>query len=201
MLKVGITGGIGSGKTTVCRIFETLGVPVYYADVRGKEIMITDVNVIVQVKKIIGENAYDEKKQLNTKLISEKVFRNKDLLKQLNAVVHPAVFIDSLKWFLSYQDKLLTIYESAIMFETGSNKLMDKMITVIAPLEERIKRTILRDQVSRQEVMERADKQLPDEEKIKQADFIIFNDHSQSLIDQVMVIYKQLMADSPLERG
>jgi dephospho-CoA kinase len=104
MLRVGITGGIGSGKTTVCQIFATLGVPIYYADTRAKELMISDADVIQQLKNLIGDDAYDENGQLNRKHIAELAFTDKNILQQLNAIVHPAVFKDTISWFQSHQD-------------------------------------------------------------------------------------------------
>lgn len=193
MLKVGITGGIGSGKTTVCQIFATLGIPIYYADVRAKELMVSDADLIQQIKKLFGDNAYHEG-ELNRKYIGEKAFHDKNLLQQLNAIVHPAVFQDTLNWFQTHHHKAYTLYEAAIMFESGSYKLMDKMITVFAPLEDRISRTMKRDHISRVEVLERVDKQMPEEEKMKRADFVIYNDHSQPLIQQVLTIHQQLIS-------
>ena len=196
MWKVGVTGGIGSGKTTVCRIFSSLGVPVYYADERGKDLLVSDPDVVMQVKKIFGDQAYAEN-GLNRKYISDQVFKDKNLLQQLNAIVHPAVFKDSMEWFQRHHDKPYTIYEAAIMFETGSNKLMDKMITVVAELEERISRTLLRDNTTREDVLERVDKQLPDAEKISQSDFVIYNNHSEEyLVEQVRKIHEQLISPS-----
>ena len=193
MLKVGITGGIGSGKTTVCKIFETLGIPVYYADLRAKEIMNSDAEVILQVKQLFGEDAYSKSGELNRKFIAEKAFDNKDLLQKLNAIVHPAVFQDTLVWFQSHQDKPYTLYEAAIMFESGSYKFLDKVITVFAPLEDRIERTMKRDKLNKEEVMERINKQMPEEEKMKRADFVIYNDYSQPLIEQVLTIHRHII--------
>jgi dephospho-CoA kinase len=193
MLKVGITGGIGSGKTTVCQIFATLGIPIYYADVRAKEIMVTDADLIHQIKKLFGSDAYDENGQLNRKQIADKAFHDKNLLQQLNAIVHPAVFKDTLEWYQTHNNKAYTLYEAAILFESGSYKLLDKIITVFAPIEDRIARTIKRDKISRNEVLERIDKQLSEDEKMKRADFVIYNDHSQPLIEQVLTIHQQLI--------
>ncbi len=192
MIKVGITGGIGSGKTTVCRLFATLGIPVYHADDRAKELMVSNPLVVENIKKLFGEQAYDAN-GLNRKRIAEAVFNDDELLKQLNAIVHPAVFEDAQQWFQHHQDKAYILYEAAIMFESGSNKMMDKLITVVAPLEERISRTMQRDQVSSAEVMARIQKQLPDEEKIKQSDFVIYNDGSAPLMEQVMEIHQKLI--------
>lgn len=194
MIKVGITGGIGSGKTTVCKIFATLEIPVYYADVRAKELMISNSEVIQKIKKLFGKEAYDDNGQLNRKFIAEKAFSDKNLLQQLNDIVHPAVFQDTQNWFQTHKVKAYTLYEAAIMFESGSSKLMDKMITVFAPLEDRIARIIKRDDISREEVLARVDKQLSEEEKMKIADFIIYNDHSQPLIEQVLTIHQLLIS-------
>ncbi len=193
MLKIGITGGIGSGKTTVCQIFATLGIPIYYADVRAKEIMVADADVINQIKKLFGSDAYDENGQLNRKHIADKAFHDKNLLQQLNSIVHPAVFQDTLDWYQTHHYENYTLYEAAILFESGSYKLLDKIITVFAPIEDRIARTIKRDKISRKEVLERIDKQLSEDEKMKRADFVIYNDHSQPLIEQVLTIHHQLI--------
>jgi dephospho-CoA kinase len=193
MIKVGITGGIGSGKTTVCRIFATLGIPVYYADERAKELMVSDANIVSEVKKLFGAEAYNNECQLNRKLIADRVFNDEILLKQLNAIVHPAVFQDTFSWFKKHQDKSYTLYEAAILFETGNYKMLDKTITVFAPAEIRIARTMKRDKVSRKEVLERINKQMPEEEKVKLADYVIYNDHSQPLIEQVLTIHRELL--------
>ncbi len=193
MLKVGITGGIGSGKKTVCRIFETLGVPVYYADDRAKELMLKDETIKKQVTALFGGDAYLPDGLLNRKYIAEKVFQNQSQLAQLNAIVHPAVFNDSQQWFMEHEDKPYTLYEAAILFESGSYLFLDKTITVFAPLEERVARTMKRDKATREEVMERVAKQMPEEEKIKKADFVIHNDHSIPLIEQVLTIHQRLI--------
>ena len=193
MLKVGITGGIGSGKTTVCKLFATLDIPVYYADERAKEIMVSDSKIIAEIKTLFGNEAYSNH-DLNRKFIAQAVFNNNSLLKQLNAIVHPAVFQDSQHWFQQHQHTTYILYEAAIMFESGSHKLMDKMITVVAPMEDRISRTMQRDRVSREDVLARIEKQLPDEEKIKKSDYIIYNDGSRPLLEQVIEIHQQLIS-------
>lgn len=193
MLKVGITGGIGSGKTTVCKLFSVLGIPVYNADYRAKELMVTNKNLIKSISQLLGTAAYFENQQLNTKYISDKVFQDKNLLEKLNAIVHPVVLQDTINWYDSHQDKPYTLYETAIMFETGSYKLLDKTITVFAPKQERIDRTMNRDKVSEVDVLARMDKQIAEEEKIKLSDFVIYNDHSQLLTEQVLAIHHKLI--------
>ncbi len=188
MLKVGVTGGIGSGKTTVCKIFEVLGIPVYYADDRAKALMNSDEGIVSAVKEIFGEEAYAGGK-LNRQYISSKVFNNKPLLAKLNAVVHPAVAIDVRKWMSGITGKPYVIQESALLYESGSYKQLDKIIVVYAPQEQRVKRIKARDNVSYEEVISRMKNQLPDEEKKKMADFVIYNDDRHSLIRQVLVIH------------
>lgn len=194
MIKVGITGGIGSGKTTVCKIFETLGIPIYYADHRAKELMVKNNEIIHKITILFGSDAYLESGALNRKLISHQVFKNKQLLSQLNNIVHPIVFQDTQNWFQLHLDKPYSLYEAAIMFESGSYTMMNKMITVFAPMEDRITRVMNRDNMSREDVLERINQQMPEEEKINKADFVIYNNHTISLIEQVLNIHHQLIS-------
>ena len=193
-LKIGITGGIGSGKTTVCHIFETLGIPVYYADDRAKALMIEDVNLIKGIKNLFGEAAYFDDGSLNRKHISEISFSNPLILNELNALVHPAVHADGEHWHDAQTDAPYTLKEAALHFESGGFRLMDKMICVVAPREVRIERVLLRGGLSRAEIEARMSKQLSDEEKIKQSDFVIYNDTQTGLIQQVLAIHKTLVA-------
>lgn len=194
MLKVGITGGIGSGKTTVCKLFETLGIPIYYADDRAKAIMIANKKLIAGLKAEFGNETYLEDGSLNRSYIAGIVFSDKSKLEKLNALVHPAVRIDGDNWFEAQSDKPYALKEAALHFETGGYKLLDKMITVFAPEKVRIERVMKRDNVTAEAVKARIDKQLPDSEKMKKADFIIYNDGSKSLIDQVLAIHQTLIA-------
>jgi dephospho-CoA kinase len=192
-LKIGITGGIGSGKTTVCHIFETLGIPVYYADDRAKALMTEDVELMNAVKKLFGDAAYFSDGALNRKLISEMAFSNPLILNELNAVVHPAVRRDGEHWHTAQLGVPYTLKEAALHFESGGFKLMDKMICVVAPKDVRIERVLLRGGLNRAEIEARMAKQLPDEDKIKQSDFVINNDGIHALIPQVMAIHKALI--------
>lgn len=192
MLKVGITGGIGSGKSTVCRFFQALGVPVYNADDRAKFLMNTDAALIARIQTLLGPDAYRDG-QLDRAYIAEKVFKDKSLLGQLNAIVHPAVFLDSIAFFEKHKDDPYVLYEAAILFESGNYKAMDKVILVYAPEELRIRRTMERDGLSREAVLERMRQQMPEAEKRKLADLIIENDGSQTLSEQVLTIHRQLI--------
>jgi dephospho-CoA kinase len=191
MIKVGITGGIGSGKSTVCQIFESLNVPIYYADERAKKLMTSNKNVKKEILASFGKEAYFNNGRLNRKYIAAKVFNNKPLLKKLNAIVHPAVKQDGIDWF-NLQKGKFAIKEAALLIEAGSHKDLDKIIVVTCPLETRIDRVVYRDKISRQTVMHRIKNQLSEEEKIRFADFIIVNDGKKALIPQVVKVYKKL---------
>jgi dephospho-CoA kinase len=195
-LKVGITGGIGSGKTTVCRIFETLDIPIYYADDRAKALMTEDADLIKAVKNLFGDAAYFEDGSLNRALISEVAFSNPLILNELNAIVHPAVRRDGEDWHNAQIGVPYTLKEAALHFESGGYKLMDKMICVVAPQELRIERVLKRGGLNRSEIEARIAKQLPDEDKIIQSDFVIYNDGVQGLIPQIRTIHAALLKDS-----
>ncbi len=189
--KIGITGGIGSGKTTVCRIFEALGIPVYYADVRAKQLMVEDKKLIQNIISTFGEESYIDG-ILNRSHLANLVFRDKKLLEKLNGIVHPALGRDYEQWRDQQRDVPYTLEEAAILFEMSGHKRMDKVIVVSAPLEIRIKRVMERDGVEKQSVLDRVSKQMPQEEKVKLADFIVLNDGQHGLIEQVIDIHKKL---------
>ena len=195
MLKIGITGGIGSGKTTVCKLFETLGIPVYYADERAKYLMQHEHFLIDQIKKNFGDEVY-ENGRLNRALLAEKVFNNKPKLELLNSIVHPAVYRDTERWVEEQKIKKppYLIKEAALLIETGSYKSLDKLIMVTAPLEERINRVSARDKISVEDVMARVRNQLPEDEKIKLADFIITNEGDLATLEkQVAEVHQQIL--------
>ena len=196
MLKVGITGGIGSGKTTVCKLFEQLGVPIYYADDRAKYLMQHEHYLIDLIKQNFGAEVYDNGGVLNRRLLAEKVFNNSEKLALLNSLVHPAVFRDTERFVEQQQIKNLpyAMKEAALLVETGSYKSLNKLIVVTAPLELRIQRVAARDGATRDEILARMRNQLPEEEKIKLADYIITNDKDEEhLKQQVLNIHQQLL--------
>ena len=194
MLKIGITGGIGSGKTTVCRVFETLGIPVFYADDVAKDIMVTDSLLIEGVKNAFGEESYLEHQVLNRGHIAQIVFNNDTELAKLNALVHPAVFRAFDQWVAEVPAHTPYILkEAALLFESDSYKMCDKTILVIAPLSLKKKRVMLRDQVTEAQVQARIDKQFSDEQKIKMADFLIHNEESSSIILQVLTLHERFI--------
>ncbi len=190
MLKIGITGGIGSGKSTVSQLFALLGVPVYNADDSAKKLMNSHPGLKKQITELFGSQAYDSK-GLNRKWIADKVFGNADLLAKLNAIVHPIVIQDGIDWLNSHTEPVV-MKEAAIFFETGSAAGMDYIIGVYAPLALRTLRTMQRDQVSREEVQKRMSRQIDEELKMKLCDFVIVNDEVQMLIPQVLALHRQL---------
>jgi dephospho-CoA kinase len=195
MIKVGITGGIGSGKTTACKLFEKLGVPVYYADQRAKDIMTDDKGVRSEIVKLFGDNAYLPDGSLDRAYIASIAFKDEHKLIALNEVVHPAVALDSESWnaILANKGFAYSIKEAALLIESGSYKLLDKLIVVSAPEEERIKRVMLRDATDEASVRARIKAQLSEEEKIKIADYVIYNTDLIKLAEQVKAIHEQLM--------
>lgn len=192
MLKVGITGNIGSGKSTLVRIFALLGVPVYDADSRAKAVMVEDQILVSQIKNLLGANAYNSQGGLNRQEISQHVFNNAQLLQQLNALVHPALFNDFDKWVLK-QDAPYILKEAALLIESESYKNLDTLIVVLADEEIRLKRSMARDRVEQDAILARMRNQLPQEEKAKFAQFIIHN-NDDLLIPQVLKIHKQLLS-------
>ena len=194
MLVVGITGGIGSGKSTVCRIFEMLRIPVYNADERAKALYIEKDEVRELVINLLGEEAYVDG-QLNRTYIAQKAFSDQAVLSQLNGILHPAVAEDFETWKNAQNSNLPYILkEAAIMIEAGSHKSCDQLILISAPEEVRIARVMERDNANEAEVKARIQKQWTDEQKKAYADFVIENDANHSLIEQVMQIHEQLIA-------
>ncbi|TCC89385.1 dephospho-CoA kinase [Pedobacter frigiditerrae] len=194
MLKVGITGGIGSGKTTVCKVFETLGIPVFYADAVAKQLMVTDLILMDGVKSTFGQESYFENGILNNKHIAGIVFNNQLELDKLNALVHPAVFRAFDKWALAIPSSVpYTLKEAALLFESGSYKMCDKNILVTAPLTLKISRVMQRDAVSAEQVQARIDKQFTDQQKAKMADYFIDNTENTSVILQVLDLHQQFL--------
>ena len=187
---VGITGGIASGKTYCAGIFESLGVPIYYSDSRAKKLMVENSSVVDQIKSIFGKESYFSDGTLNRKHLSNQIFSNKELLKKMNAIVHPAVRSDFMAWGkVELQHSPYIIQESAIAVETGSYKTMDKLIVVDAPRDERVQRVMRRDSSSREEVLKRMNNQLPSVEKRKVADYIIDNHNDPKIVARVLSIH------------
>lgn len=196
MLKVGVTGGIGSGKSTVSRFFSALGVPVYDSDQRAKSLMQYDDSIRSKIKIEFGDNAY-HKNELNRSYLAEIVFKNESKLKQLNAIVHPVVKTDFINWLSQNSNAKLIIKEAAIMIESGAYKDLDKLIVVNASRNQKIKWIKQRDHLSLEDIKNRIQNQLSDEIRNQYADFIIENNSGKmELKQQVLSIYNKL-TDQP----
>lgn len=186
MLKVGITGGIGSGKSTVCRVFNVLGIPVFHADAEAGRLQNEDPKICAKLKGIFGPEIYSAEGLLNRKKLASIVFNDRGLLEKLNSIIHPAVHLEFEKWSARNTDSPYLIYEAAILFETGSFRNFDCTILVVADEQERIERVSKRDHSKPEDVVQRMNNQLMDKEKIKMADFVIKNNDNQLIISQIL---------------
>ncbi|RKR84762.1 dephospho-CoA kinase [Mucilaginibacter gracilis] len=193
MLKVGITGNIGSGKTTISKVFEVLGIPVFYADDHAKRVMTDDPILIEAIKATFGDESYFEDGSLNRKYLANIVFNNNQQLAKLNAIAHPATFRAFDNWVKNVGHVPYILKEAALLFESSSYKLCDKSMMVFAPLELRMNRVILRDNITAAEFESRNSKQFADEDKLKLADYVITNDDSKLVIPQVLALHRQFL--------
>lgn len=193
MLKIGITGGIGSGKTTVCKVFELLGVPVFYADLVAKSIMQTDFQLKNEILIAFGPQSYSIDGLLNRTYISSIVFKDELQLNKLNSIVHPAVFRAFDNWIANHTEAPYVLKEAALLFESESHKMCDLSILVISPEATRIRRVIARDHISKDAIMLRMKRQFTDEQKMKLADHMLMNDESRLLIPQILSLHQQFL--------
>jgi len=193
MLKIGITGGIGAGKSTVAGIFKVLGVPVFDADATAKNILNTDPILREQIAAAFGSETY-KNGLLDRKYLATLVFNNPNQLAKLNALVHPATIEAADKWASRFTDKPYIIKEAALLFEAGTNEGLDYIIGVSAPQELRIARVMQRDQVSREEVISRMQHQLDDTEKMNRCNFVIDNNEATLVIPQVLSLHEQFIS-------
>ena len=190
MLKVGVTGGIGAGKSIVCKIFEVLGVPVYYADEAAKELMQQNEKLIAELKIHFSDTVYDGV-NLNRKYLSNLIFNNPEKRELLNTIVHPYVIQDGIDW-MKKQQSPYAIKEAALIFESGSQHSLDHIIGVFAPNSLKILRTIKRDLSTREEVLQKIASQIEDGIKMKLCDDVVTNDEQHMLVPQVIAIHEKL---------
>ena len=190
MLKIGITGGIGSGKSYVCQILEKMGYAIFYSDLEAKKLMLQNKELIQQIKNIIGEHAYLDN-ELNKTIIRNFLFQNEVNKEKLNSLIHPFVYQEFEKWASSIQKKIV-FNESALLFETDSYKRFNKTILVTAPEEIKIERLIKRDSLNMEEIKKRFSAQLNDSIKTKKADYIIENDDKKLIIPQINKMLEQI---------
>lgn len=192
MIVVGLTGGIGSGKSTVARMFQNLGVPVYFADNEAKRIMRESAEVKKKLLLTFGAETFDQD-SLNTAYLAKIVFNDKDKLDRLNAIVHPAVEADFRNW-VSKQSVGLVVQENPLIFEKKKQDRFDKIILVIAPLEKKMERLKLRDRATQNEIEDRMKNQMKDEEKVSSADFVIVNNELKDTEKEVFRVYQKLVS-------
>ena len=187
MIKIGLTGGIGSGKTTVANIFKQLGIPIYSSDNRAKDLMLNNQFLRESLISLFGDKVIVDG-LLNSSYIAAKVFSNPKFLVKLNALVHPFVHKDFDEWCAS-QDSDYVLKEAAILIETGADKVLDKIILVVSSADLKVSRVMSRDQIKKEEVLLRMNKQWTDNQKRKNADYIIYNDEKTSLVNQVLELH------------
>lgn len=190
MLKVGITGGIGSGKSTVCNLLKNLGVPVFTSDTVGRFLLNNDSELKKQIKLRFDSDMYTANGELDRERMAQLVFNNPEELKKLNSLVHPRVKAEFDSWCFKNANKPYVVKEAAILFETGLHKELDKIVTVFCPKSIRIERIIKRDNTSREAIEKRMLNQYTDEERNDLADFIIMNDGKEDILPQVMELHE-----------
>jgi dephospho-CoA kinase len=195
MLKVGLTGNIGSGKTAIASVFSTLGIPVFHADVKARK-QFENEKIKLRIRKIFGDSVFSTSGEILRPALAELVFSNSILLDELNRLIHPGVRDDFQQWCLQHTEAPYILYEAAILFESGHYREMDKIICVTAPAEMRIRRVMDRDGLSQQEVEKRMASQWVEEKKVALADYVIKNDETEMVIKQVMETHEKLVQSS-----
>jgi len=191
ILKLGVTGGIGSGKTTICKVFAVLCIPVFSADDEAKRIQDNDRDLQIKINSIAGKDLFPGGK-LDRPEMAKLIFSNKDLLEKVNSIVHPAVFRSYNEW-VKKQDSPYCIMEAAILFESGAFRLMDRIVTVITPMEERIERLVRGNKLSKEQIVERINNQIDDESRVKRSDFVISNSENDMIVPAIIEIHEEML--------
>lgn len=190
---IGVTGGIGSGKTTVCKIFEQLSVPVFYSDAAAQQLLGED-RIVNEIVAVFGKNVLDSKKNIDKQWLSSVVFSDKNLLEKLNNIIHPRVADLFKHWQHAQKNKKIVLKETALLFENNLSNQVNRIITVVSPIELRVRRVMSRNGISEEEVMMRINNQMTDEDKIKRSDYVIENDEKKMILPQVLDVYKKISA-------
>ncbi|MBW6500142.1 MAG: dephospho-CoA kinase [Bacteroidales bacterium] len=191
IFKLGITGGIGSGKTSVCKVFEILGIPVFLADLEARKMMDNDTEIIRQINSAAGTDLYTGG-DLDRQRLAGLIFNDRLLLEKVNSIIHPLVFANFTGWAAD-QKAPYVIMEAAILFESGGYKLVDKVATIVAPLEERIERIVKRNKLTRDQVMERVRNQMDDDSNIRLSDYVIRNSENDMIIPAILEIHQDIL--------
>jgi len=191
IFRLGVTGGIGSGKSTVCRTFSVLGIPVFSADNEARKIMDADESLKAKLTDITGENIYVSGK-LDRQKMASIIFNDTVLLNRVNELVHPLVLRNFERW-CNKQSSDYVIFEVAILFESGAEKHVDKVLAVVAPLEERVQRVVDRNNMSRQQVLERVDNQAGEDELVSRSDYVINNTNDRMILPEILKIHEQIL--------
>jgi dephospho-CoA kinase len=199
MLKIGITGCIGSGKTTICRVFEHLGIEVYYSDAKAKQFY-NEIVVKQKIRNLFGDAVFDAEQNVDVKELATIVFQNEMQLQKLNRLMHPLVIDDFQKWCGQRENQPFVLFESAIIYQCGLEAMFDKIIFVDAPVEILLQRAVVRDNADRETIKQRL-KQQQNHNSPSLPDFIIRNDEKQSLMQEIMRIYAILMQQSEKRQG
>jgi dephospho-CoA kinase len=192
-MKLGVTGGIGSGKTSVCKVFAVLGVPVFSADRVAREIIDGDEHIKEAINSIAGKDLYING-TLDRTALATLIFNNNKLLEKVNSLVHPVVLDHFMRWSMK-QTTPYVIMEAAILFESGASKLVDKIATITAPVEERMSRVMVRSRLTREQVIERMKNQMDDESRMRLSDYIIYNSENDMIIPAVLKIHEDILAN------
>jgi dephospho-CoA kinase len=193
-LRIGITGGMGAGKSTMCKIFGQLGVSIYDADSRAKFIMSNNQELKKAITENFGWDSYTRKDELNREYLAKVVFNNEEKLELLNNLVHPAVKNDYEQWAQEHRDEPYSLKEAALLFESMSYKTLHKVIVIASPIETRIERIMKRDHVKREDILKRIQNQSTDRERMNKADWVIYNDGVRSLIEQTLEVHREILA-------
>jgi dephospho-CoA kinase len=199
-LLIGVTGGIGSGKSMVCRLFECLDIPVYYADSRAKWLTNNDREIREKVVALLGSEAYDSEGMYNTRFVASRVFKNEPLLKELNAIIHPVVLRDTQNWVAQNTGMPYVVKEAAIMAKAGQANAVDVVVVVEAPVALRIQRILQRDKRPEQEIRAIIERQVSDESRREIADYIVNNDDASELIPQVLHLHELFLKKKSSQR-
>lgn len=189
--RLGVTGGIGSGKTSVCRVFEVLGIQVFSADREASVIMDNESEIKSRLNSIAGQNLY-KSGSLDRVALAEIIFKDNTILKKVNSLIHPVVFDHFMKWAADQMSPYV-IMEAAIMFESGASEFVDKVATVVAPVEQRVDRVIRRNKLTKEQVMDRMKNQMDDETRIKHSDYIIYNSENDMIIPPILKIHDDIL--------